>query len=105
MEKTISTNTNGEISSGLSLLYSDSNSKSSRIMARLDDTGHEVSISSSSKTITAVRSAGWGYSGTFRFSNIQLEEGTVETAYEPYYVATTTPVTQTKNHTLTAIWE
>ena len=38
-------------------------------------------------------------------SNIQVEEGSTATAYEPYYVTDTTPVTQNKNHTLTAIWE
>lgn len=38
-------------------------------------------------------------------SNIQVEEGTKSTAYEPYFVTSTTPVTQGKNHTLTAIWE
>ena len=38
-------------------------------------------------------------------SNIQVEEGSTATAYEPYYVTDTTLVTQNKNHTLTAIWE
>ena len=39
------------------------------------------------------------------FYNIQLEEGTIATPYEPYYVTSDTVVTQEKNHTLTAIWE
>ena len=38
-------------------------------------------------------------------SNIQLEKGNTATAYEPYYVTSSTIVTQEKNHTLTAIWE
>ena len=38
-------------------------------------------------------------------SNIQLEEGSNETPYEPYYVTSSTNVTQTKNHTLKAIWD
>ena len=37
--------------------------------------------------------------------NLQLEEGTVATPYEPYYLLSTTEITQEKDHTLTAIWE
>jgi len=37
-------------------------------------------------------------------TNVQLEEGSTATEYEPYYVTTSTTVTQTKNHTLTARW-
>ena len=43
--------------------------------------------------------------GSVSWNNIQLEEGSSATTYEPYYVATSTTVTQAKNHTLTAIWE
>lgn len=39
------------------------------------------------------------------YSNIQLEEGTTATAYEPYYIQANTKVVQDKNHTLKAIWE
>ena len=35
----------------------------------------------------------------------QLEEGSTATAYEPYYITSSTNVVQTNNHTLTAIWE
>ena len=38
-------------------------------------------------------------------SHIQLEEGSVATAYEPYYILDTTTVVQQNNHTLRAIWE
>ena len=38
-------------------------------------------------------------------SNIQLEEGTIATAYEPYYITKDTEVVQEGDHTLTAIWE
>ena len=38
-------------------------------------------------------------------ANIQLEEGSTATAYEPYYITNSTQVVQAKNHTLTAIWE
>ncbi|MBR3133250.1 MAG: InlB B-repeat-containing protein, partial [Clostridia bacterium] len=37
-------------------------------------------------------------------NNIQLEVGNEATAYEPYYVASSTTVTQAQNHTLTAKW-
>lgn len=38
------------------------------------------------------------------YSDIQFEEGTTSTQYEPYIVTSTTPVTQAQNHTLKAIW-
>lgn len=38
-------------------------------------------------------------------SNIQLEENSTATAYEPYYITSSTEVVQNQNHTLTAIWE
>ena len=41
---------------------------------------------------------------SIEFYDFQLEEGNTATTYEPYYISTTTPVTQNKNHTLTAIW-
>lgn len=37
-------------------------------------------------------------------SNVQFEEGNNATEYEPYYLTSSTLVTQNKNHTLTAIW-
>ena len=37
--------------------------------------------------------------------NVQLEEGSTITEYEPYYITNSTTVSQTSNHTLTAIWE
>ena len=36
---------------------------------------------------------------------IQLEEGTVASEYEPYYIESDTKVVQRQNHTLKAIWE
>lgn len=38
-------------------------------------------------------------------TDVQIEEGHVITEYEPYYLTESTAVTQTQNHTLTAIWE
>lgn len=46
---------------------------------------------------------GWG--GNIYLSYVQLEEGANATTYEPYIIEETTPITQNKNHTLTAIWE
>ena len=42
---------------------------------------------------------------TIWLKDIQLEEGTTATEWEPYYITGNTKVTQAKNHTLTAIWE
>ena len=37
--------------------------------------------------------------------NFQLEEGSVATEYEPFYIRSDTKVVQRQNHTLKAIWE
>ena len=39
------------------------------------------------------------------YSNIQLEEGSTATAYEPYYIASDTTITIKSDHTLTAKWK
>ena len=38
-------------------------------------------------------------------SNIQIEEGTEATTYEPYIITASTQVVQKNNHVLKAIWE
>ncbi len=96
------------IQSGLDFVYSDGSyggmlNKSS-VRGSIGDTGHFEETSSINKSLVAISSAGWKYTGQFKFSNIQLEEGTTATAYEPYYVTSSTTVTQDKNHTLTAKW-
>lgn len=48
---------------------------------------------------------GKGVYSSIILSNLQLEEGAEATEYEPYILEETTPITQNKNHTLTAIWE
>ena len=48
---------------------------------------------------------GTGVYSTIRLYNLQLEEGSTATEYEPYYITPTTPVVQDKNHTLKAIWK
>ena len=47
----------------------------------------------------------YGWNGNIYLSYVQLEEGANATTYEPYIIEETTPITQNKNHTLTAIWE
>ncbi len=48
---------------------------------------------------------GTGVYSTIRLYNLQIEEGSTATEYEPYYITPTTPVVQDKNHTLKAIWK
>ncbi len=43
-----------------------------------------------------------GYDGIYK---VQLEEGEEATSWEPYYITNDTPITQTTNHTLKAIWK
>ncbi len=38
------------------------------------------------------------------YSNIQLEEGSTATPYEPYYVTSSTPLTRNEDHTIYAKW-
>ena len=46
----------------------------------------------------------YGFGGTMYIKSVQLERASTATAYEPYCITTSTPVTQNQNHTLTAIW-
>ena len=82
----------------------------------------ETSVSSESgrKVVTATTPNTFNYSPAYVYfrlvrmptpgdanvdiSNVQFEEGSTATAYEPYYLTSSTLVTQNKNHTLTAIW-
>ena len=45
------------------------------------------------------------YNETTIPQNVQLEEGTEATPYEPYYISSNTTVVQENNHTLTAMWQ
>ena len=47
----------------------------------------------------------YGEDSYIDISNIQLEEGTEATEYEPYYIDKYTKVVQYKDHTLKAIWK
>lgn len=46
-----------------------------------------------------------GVFSRIKLYNLQIEEGDTATEYEPYYVTSSTPVVQDKNHTLKAIWQ
>lgn len=48
---------------------------------------------------------GVGVYSSVIFSKLQLEEGSIPTVYEPYYITSSTEVVQNKNHILTAIWK
>lgn len=41
----------------------------------------------------------------YYISNVQIEEGSIATEYEPYYITSETTVVQENNHTLKAIWK
>ena len=72
------------------------------------------SISSQTKTVIIPSSVSYwkygssftGVAGTFaKIANIQLEQGTIATEYEPYKIITATDIVNTaSNHTLTARW-
>ena len=55
-------------------------------------------------SVVGLGNLGSGITGA-QYKNLQLEEGSVATPYEPYYLKSTTKVTQDKDHTLKAIWE
>lgn len=63
-------------------------------------------VTSANKTIDYIKGA---HSNSERIyidiNSFQIEEGTTATPYEPYLLATTTPVTTASNHDITAIWE
>ena len=43
--------------------------------------------------------------GSISWNNVQLENGSTYSTYEPYFITSTTPVTINSNHVLKAIWE
>jgi len=78
-----------------------------------DDSVNRIVFTSTSEATASVTSdkpvartyTSFGWSGIAHISYIQLEEGDTVTPFEPYYLLETTPVTQAKDHTLTAIWK
>ena len=43
--------------------------------------------------------------GSISWNNVQLENGSTYSTYEPYFIISTTPVTINSDHVLKAIWE
>ena len=73
-----------------------------------------TSTAGSTKTVTIPSSvAYWKYGSSFTgasgtvgtISNIQIEQGSTATAYEPYNITADTIVVRDQDHTLNAIWE
>ena len=65
-----------------------------------------LSFSTGSDTEYITIRFGVSYSGdSVTYSDIQLEEGSSATAYEPYIITSNTEVIQNDDHTLKAIWE
>ena len=107
----ILTSNNDGLRTGLSIVYSDGTTTKStgtldqRVHGSVGDTGHIIITSDSSKNVQYISSWGWQYSGSARLSNIQVEEGSTATTYEPYYLSDSTNVTVPTSHTIKAIWE
>lgn len=88
-----------QISSGLRIIHTDSTFIWGGVSGEVGSFGHKVITSSNGKTVKYVSSNGWAWYGRMKFSNIRLVEGPSE------FVTSNSIVTQTKNHTLKAIWE
>ena len=95
---------------GLSIfcVYTDGSNESILGNNRIDNSNKWnkiIFISKGNKTISHFAvSFGTPYAYSY-MKNIQLEEGSIATMYEPYTITSLTTVSQNKNHTLTAIWE
>ena len=65
-----------------------------------------IFISNENKNLESIfMSYGAGGQTNAYISSVQLEEGSVATEYEPYYITSDTKVVQNKDHTLKAIWK
>ena len=65
---------------------------------------YDVSDLENGKTYTISANILNSTQGSISWNNIQIEEGTTETTYEPYYISSSTKVTTARNHILTASW-
>ena len=65
---------------------------------------YDVSDLENGKTYTISTNILNSTQGSISWNNIQIEEGTTETTYEPYYISSSTKVTTARNHILTASW-
>ena len=65
---------------------------------------YDVSHLENGKTYTISANILNSTQGSISWNNVQIEEGTTVTTYEPYYISSSTKVTTARNHTLTAGW-
>ena len=104
---TLSFDTNSTATRGYSVLYYKSDG------TLISYSNSNMTSTHVSKTFTTPASThylvvdfyGSDVNNTIILTNIQLEEKTNETSFEPYYVTSDVAVSQNKDHTLTAIWE
>ena len=103
----LSFDTNGTDNRGCSILYYKEDGTLINF-AQSTMAGNHVTKSFTTPSDTyylVIEFYGSSTSTNIEITNVQLEEGNVATAYEPYYVTSTTTVVQNDNHTLTAIWQ
>lgn len=65
---------------------------------------YDVSHLENGKTYTISANILNSTQGSISWNNVQIEESTTVTTYEPYYISSSTKVTTARNHTLTAGW-
>ena len=104
---TLSFNTSGTTYRGVSSLYYDSSgSLINYSQTTINSTNMIKNFTTPNNThYLVIDFYGSDINTTINITNIQLEEGSTATAYEPYYITNGTSVVQNQNHTLTAIWE
>ena len=86
------------------LKYLDENVSDSKLYFNQNNEEKRVLTSTIGQTINRAWLS-YGVSNTVHITHIQLEEGPEATEFEPYYVTSSTKVTQNKDHTLKAIWK
>ena len=75
----------GTGNAGIQFYYEDgTNSISQQITSSMTDWTTRTHITTSGKTLSYIRIYGYSPSTIFQLSNVQLEEGTTVTSYEPY---------------------
>ena len=104
---TISFDSNGTANRGYSLLYynSDGNLISYNYTTTVPTHTTKTFTTPADTYYLVVDFNGSDADTNIVFTNIQLEEGTEATEWEPYFITSDTIVTQEGAHTLTAIWE
>jgi len=88
------------------LKYLDENISDSKLYFNQNNEEKRVFTSTIGQTINRAWLS-YGTTNTVHITHIQLEEGSEDTEFEPYYVTSSTKVTENNNdrYVLTAIWE